>query len=59
MTEGAFNNPKFVENVFKRMPVRRWGSPDDFAAIAIYIMSEASGFHTAETFLIDSGYFAF
>jgi len=59
MTEGAFNNPKFVENVFKRMPVRRWGSPDDFAAIAIYIMSEASGFHTAETFLIDGGYFAF
>jgi NAD(P)-dependent dehydrogenase (short-subunit alcohol dehydrogenase family) len=59
MTEGAFSNPKFVDNVFKRMPVRRWGKPDDFAAIAIYIMSEASSFHTAETFLIDGGYFAF
>lgn len=59
MTQGAFSNPKFVDNVFKRMPVRRWGKPDDFAAIAIYIMSEASGFHTAETFLIDGGYFAY
>ncbi len=59
MTQGAFSNPKFVENVFKRMPVRRWGKPDDFAAIAIYIMSDASSFHTAETFLIDGGYFAF
>jgi len=59
MTQGAFSNPKFVENVFKRMPIRRWGKPEDFAAIAIYIMSEASSFHTAETFLIDGGYFAY
>ena len=59
MTEGAFANPKFVENVSKRIPVRRWGQPEDFAAIAIYIMSEASSYHSAETFLIDGGYYAF
>ena len=59
MTEGAFSNPKFVDNVSKRIPTRRWGAPEDFAGIAIYIMSEASSYHTAETFLIDGGYFAF
>jgi len=59
MTEGAFANPKFVDNVMKRIPMRRWGAPEDFAAIAIYIMSDASAYHTAETFLIDGGYFAF
>ncbi len=59
MTEGTFANPKFVENVSKRIPVRRWGRPEDFAGIAIYIMSEASAYHTAETFLIDGGYYAF
>ena len=59
MTEGAFSNPKFVENVSKRIPARRWGVPDDFSAIAIYIMSTASSYHTAETFLIDGGYAAF
>jgi len=59
MTEGAFSNPKFVENVSKRIPTRRWGVPDDFSAIAIYIMSTASSYHTAETFLIDGGYAAF
>ena len=59
MTEGAFSNPKFVENVSKRIPARRWGNPEDFAAIAIYIMSTASSYHTAETFLIDGGYFVF
>lgn len=56
MTEGAFGNEKFVANVSKRIPMRRWGQPEDFAAIAIYIMSTASGYHTSETFLIDGGY---
>jgi len=59
MTEDAFHNPKFVDNVMKRIPMRRWGQPEDFAAIAIYIMSDASAYHTAETFLIDGGYFAY
>lgn len=59
MTEGAFSNPKFVENVSKRIPTRRWGKPEDFAAIAVYIMSTASSYHTAETFLIDGGYYVF
>lgn len=59
LTVGAFSNPKFVENVSKRIPVRRWGVPEDFAAIAIYIMSTASAYHTAETFLIDGGYHVF
>lgn len=59
MTEGAFHNPKFVDNVLKRIPMRRWGQPEDFAAIAVYIMSDASAYHTAETFLIDGGYYVF
>ena len=59
MTEGAFSNPKFVEAVSKRIPVRRWGAPEDFAGIAIYIMSTASNYHSAETFLIDGGYYVF
>ena len=59
MTQGAFSNDKFVENVLKRVPSRRWGQPEDFAGIAVYIMSTASSYHSAETFLIDGGYFVF
>jgi hypothetical protein len=59
MTESTFANPKFVANVMARIPMRRWGSAEDFAAIAIYIMSDASGYHTADTFLIDGGYFVY
>jgi NAD(P)-dependent dehydrogenase (short-subunit alcohol dehydrogenase family) len=59
MTQGAFAVPKFADNVMKRIPVRRWGRPEDFAGIAVYIMSDASSYHTADTFLIDGGYFSF
>jgi NAD(P)-dependent dehydrogenase (short-subunit alcohol dehydrogenase family) len=59
MTAPAFNNEKFVSNVMPRMPVRRWGTGDDFAAIAVYLASPASSFHTGDAILIDGGYAAF
>lgn len=59
MTAGMTTNEKFVANVLKRVPSRRWGRPEDFAGIAVYIMSTASAYHSAETFLIDGGYYAF
>ncbi|MBT4494387.1 MAG: SDR family oxidoreductase [Gammaproteobacteria bacterium] len=59
MTEQSFAWDRFVENVMPRIPMRRWGQPEDFAAIACYIMSTATNWHTADTFLIDGGYATF
>lgn len=59
MTEATFANDKFTANVMPRIPMRRWGTGDDFAGIAAYIASDASAYHTAETFLIDGGYATF
>ena len=59
MTDRAFNDPKFAANVMPRIPVRRWGEPEDFEGIAVYLMSKASSYHTADTFLIDGGYAVF
>ena len=59
MTDRAFNDPKFAANVMPRIPVRRWGEPEDFEGIAVYLMSKASAYHTADTFLIDGGYAVF
>ena len=36
MTAGAQDNDKFNENVIKRVPMRRWGEPEDFGGIAVY-----------------------
>ena len=59
MTEKALNWDKFRDKVLPRVPVRRWGKPEDFGAIAIYLVSDASSYHTGDTFLIDGGYSLF
>jgi NAD(P)-dependent dehydrogenase (short-subunit alcohol dehydrogenase family) len=59
MTEGAQNNPVFAEKVIPRVPMRRWGQPEDFSGIAVYLASDASRYHTADTFVIDGGYVVF
>lgn len=59
MTEKTFADPRFHGNVMPRMPMRRWGKPEDFGGIAVYLMSDASSFHTAQSFLIDGGYWVF
>ena len=59
MTEPAMNWDKFRDNVMPRIPVRRWGEPTDFAAIAVYLASPSTRYHTGDTFLIDGGYAIF
>lgn len=59
MTEKALNWDKFRDKVLPRVPARRWGRPEDFGAIAIYLVSDASSYHTGDTFLIDGGYSLF
>ena len=59
MTANAIGNQKFAGNVLPRIPMRRWGTGDDFGGIAVYLMSSASAYHTGDTFLIDGGYALF
>ena len=59
MTENAFGWQKFADNVMPRIPARRWGKPEDFGGMAVYLMSDASAYHTGDTMLIDGGYFLF
>ena len=42
MTANAIGNEKFASNVLPRIPMRRWGTGDDFGGIAVYLMSSAS-----------------
>jgi NAD(P)-dependent dehydrogenase (short-subunit alcohol dehydrogenase family) len=59
MTEGLFAWDRFADNVLPRIPVKRWGQPDDFGPIAVYLASPATKFHTGEVHLIDGGYSIF
>lgn len=59
MTAKNYANEKFAKAVMPRIPLRRWGQPADFQGIAVYLMSDASAYHTADKFLIDGGFFVF
>lgn len=56
MTARSQENPDIEKAVTARIPMRRWGKPDDFAAIAVYLASDGARYHTADTFLIDGAY---
>lgn len=49
----------FERHVMRRIPTRRWGQPDDFAGIAVYLASDASAYVTGQSFLLDGGYMRF
>ncbi len=59
MTADAVGSEGFRSKVLPRVPMRRWGTGADFGGIAVYLMSEASRYHTGDTFVIDGGYSLF
>jgi NAD(P)-dependent dehydrogenase (short-subunit alcohol dehydrogenase family) len=59
MTEKSYANEKFANAIMPRIPLRRWGDKTDFEGIAVYLMSNASAYHTGDKFLIDGGFFIF
>ena len=56
MTAAAQKWDKFNDQVIGRVPMRRWGEPEDFSGLAVYLASDASKFHTGDAFVIDGGY---
>jgi 2-deoxy-D-gluconate 3-dehydrogenase len=44
------------DSVLKRTPAARWGMPDDFAGIAVFLAAPASNFVTGATIAVDGGY---
>ena len=59
MTEANQNNQKFTDKVITRVPMRRWGDPEDFSGIAVYLASDSSSYHSGDMFIVDGGYAIF
>ena len=59
MTDAFIDGERFESNVKPRIPAGRWGNPEDFAGIAVYLASDASSWHTGDTITIDGGYLQF
>jgi 2-deoxy-D-gluconate 3-dehydrogenase len=48
--------PGLNERVLSRTPAGRWGLPDDFAGIAVFLASRAADFITGAEIVVDGGY---
>jgi NAD(P)-dependent dehydrogenase (short-subunit alcohol dehydrogenase family) len=58
-TEWARTSETVSEAIISRGPARRWGKPEDFGGIAVYLASDASAYHSGDSFVIDGGYSIF
>lgn len=58
MTEGVQADERANRFFMARTPLRRWGQPDDFESIAVFLASDGSSFVTGAEFLVDGGFSA-
>lgn len=56
MTEPLFSNPQKVEEMMSRIPQKRFGFPEDYAGIAVYLASDASDYVTGQLVVVDGGW---
>ena len=59
MTHDWLHRDTVKKSLPRCVPMRRWGDKADFGPIVIYLVSDASSYHTGDTFVIDGGYSLF
>jgi NAD(P)-dependent dehydrogenase (short-subunit alcohol dehydrogenase family) len=57
---GIFDNqnPIFVENYNKKVPMRRMGLPDDISPAVLFLLSDESKYITGQNIVVDGGWTA-
>jgi NAD(P)-dependent dehydrogenase (short-subunit alcohol dehydrogenase family) len=56
MVDQLITDAGFQQRVIPRIPLRRWGLPEDLAGATVYLASSASAYHTGDVLLVDGGY---
>ena len=51
-------NPEANRQFIAKIPLGRWGKPEEIGSLAVYLCSEEAGFITGTDFLIDGGWTA-
>lgn len=51
----AAHDPVFRAKTLERVPLQRYGQPDDIAKVAVFLASDASGFILGQTLTVDGG----
>ncbi len=56
--KGRAENTGIYDKVMVRTPAKRWGTPDDFRGVAVFLASPASDFITGAVIPVDGGFSA-
>lgn len=56
MTARIQANPAYTRKDFERMPLARWGTPQEVAPAALFLASPAASYITGHTLMVDGGY---
>jgi 2-deoxy-D-gluconate 3-dehydrogenase len=51
-------DPQRSEEILKRIPAGRWGTPEDLQGVAVFLASEASRYVSGYTIAVDGGWLA-
>ena len=51
-------NPTFVQRYEKKVPLKRMGTPQDIASVAVFLASDAASYVTGTTMMVDGGWTA-
>jgi gluconate 5-dehydrogenase len=58
LTEPLLNNAEVRSWVDSRIPMKRWGKPEDLAGAAVFLASDASSYITGQIIYVDGGWLA-
>ena len=58
LNTALINDKKRTEEVFMRVPMKRWGNGDDLKGLAVFLSSSASDYITGCVIPVDGGYLA-
>ena len=59
MTKSLYEDKDINSQTLSRIPMKRWGEPEDLAGTVVFLASEASDFITGATIYVDGGYLAY
>lgn len=58
MTKAIFDDPEKVKSLMSRIPMNRFGDPEDMIGAAIFLASSASDYVTGQVIYVDGGWLA-
>jgi 2-deoxy-D-gluconate 3-dehydrogenase len=59
MSETVRNDPQRSNDILGKVPMARWGNPEELGGAAVFLISDASSYVTGHTLVVDGGLMAF